>query len=48
MSGSVIGLGLLFAHALLFGAVGYTFHRIRKAEAETLAAEMLARESAEA
>ena len=39
MSGSVIGLGLIFAHVLLFGGVGYTFYRIRKTEAETLARE---------
>ncbi|MFC2967102.1 hypothetical protein [Acidimangrovimonas pyrenivorans] len=33
-AGFVIGLGLIVAHVLLFGGVGYAFYNVRKATRE--------------
>ena len=30
--GSLIGIGLLVAHLLLFGGVGYVFYQVRKSD----------------
>lgn len=41
-AGFVIGLGLIIAHVLLFGGVGYAFYNVRKATRESLASELQA------
>jgi len=33
--GEVIGIGLLIAHVLLFGGVGYTFYQVRRSQKAT-------------